>query len=825
MGIQGLGGYLDNNDLTVYYDKALHGGKNFKYLYLDFQSIIYTVFNYQENIINLMLSNIHAYDRTHSNKDNNMQIFAILNKMRLLIKDTEFGKKLFKFKGIKATMSGLKDIDIDYTEKDIIYNKTLHMWENFENDEIIDFIKQGIENYILNKMEFVTSCILELITNLIDNFDNLEECHIVFDGKPFVAKMIEQVKRRTPDIILNDMIVDVEASLTKNSHINLPKSIQFNRGLISRDSDFVKGLIKSFQALNLKVKGKAKNILIEVISTEDGEGEHIINKRILQKAMSDEEGNFLYYSPDGDVVFLIMILNIILRMKGKRNFVNLIKFELIDYTYYKFDTKKININHSIVSFNDIFYSDTYTMENRINVLNQVLEQTKIKLQYNDITKFENKLVEDINSKIGKLTNKSKDIMLVQYIILFSIFGNDFIPKLLSQTIGKMEEIAKIFNDYLIKMSDLSKLTDLLTKDTGDIKTFNFLANFDGENIILNQTVLTDFFKELQPTENVNISKILRNEARKGSKDISEYMESFLTKFVLFNYTNENLSFEFLKYLLFGNYFISLDNTKMTQAAKNSYKLDRINLLVNKNDKTEPEKLELNTLQDKYYKEVLYDNALKYLNYYISKGQNPLIINWDKRKPVSPFTEIIFYNNEKQPDISAIPQYIQGFQYISDLYFTCDIKNKCWHYQHEYPPKISEIVKYMEANKAKNLFDYSGFYGAEHEKLYNQISHSLTRKVNTKYIKEIKPEKYYLIPTIFDCFNVRYLNKCQLHGDTNIVFIDEEGNIVNIMDAAYDISQAKPQQIIKLAKEFVGGSRINYYEKYLKYKVKYLKLKI
>ena len=134
MGIQGLSGYLDNNEFTVNYDSSKN--QNFKFLYLDFQSIIYTVFNYQENLINMMLSNLHNYDETHTKIDNNKIIFAILNKVRLLIKDSEFGRKLFTFNKKKITMKGNVDVLINLLETQFEYKNDSELNKYFSNELI-----------------------------------------------------------------------------------------------------------------------------------------------------------------------------------------------------------------------------------------------------------------------------------------------------------------------------------------------------------------------------------------------------------------------------------------------------------------------------------------------------------------------------------------------------------------------------------------------------------------------------------------------------------------------------------------------------------------
>ena len=857
MGIQGLGGYLDNNDFTVNFDITNPVNNTFKYMYLDFQSIIYTIFNYQENLINLLSSVLSNYDDTNTNIDNNKLIFGIMEKIRLLIKDTNFGKNLFKLtKTVPGFGGTMRTINIDFIDKEFKYADGAL----YQNISVIEDVADCIKNYDTKKMDFVRNSIIEQITDLISKFNNLEECYIVFDGKPLVAKMIEQVKRRAPDAVLSQIINDVKTSLLNQSLFKQPTNIFFDRSVISKDSDFVTDLISEFIALDLKVKSNpAKKLKLEIISTEDGEGEHIINKKILAKVDEGVDGNFLYYSPDGDVVFLILILNMLIRKKGKTNYVNLIKFELIDYTYYKFETK-FPYDGIIMNLKD-YMKEPISIESKIIKIQKILSQTGIYLQFNNIFNFEDSLLSNINKRfgynkrVGRINKKlilKKDLLLMQYIILFTFFGNDFLPKLISMSIGQMDEIAELYNNYLEKTAK-ANLKEFLNQAGGDFTKFNLLANFDGRKITLNKNVLLDFLKELckyqtehpekcEVNEDITIIKKLNNESKKTSKNFKEFMENFGDIKTLFNYDDKVSAYEFIKYLLNGNYYIGLNNLKLTPEKLREYSTDlaRISVLLGNPARTFDESTELETLEKKYYKEVIYQSSYKYLDYYFNGNENPTKVDNERIvtetrnkakliKRVVPFNEIISFDSKMHAeDEQAISQYIQGLQYVADLYFTGNVSNKCWYYQYENPPKIHEFVKYMETNIANDLFNYTGFYGASHESLYDQISQKLTRSVNIKYLKNLHTVKYYNLDKIFHCFNIRYMNKCQIKGDNTIVFLDSTGKLVNIISSSYNTSDTntKLKEILRLAQELLVGGNIStdYYKKYLKYKLKYMKLK-
>ncbi len=847
MGIQGLNGYLENTAPKIcnIFDKTDSDNDTYKYLYFDFQSMVYTIFTYVETIINFQYSIIHKIESINMSIDNDISIkndldmsFHFLEKIRLLIKNTKLGDLLFNYKFMMQTLRGNVEKNIDIREKTIkfVYDST------YENIQVINDIKKGLDLFKEKKMEYIKLIIIDEIKKIIDNFKNLESCVIVFDGKPFVAKMVEQVKRRVTTFILDDILTDFKKSIIDTGLLNnMPPEIIFERYVITRDSELMVSLIDNLKSINFD-----RPFTLEVIDSEDGEGEHIINKKILRKIDDDIDGNFLYYSPDGDVTLLTMILNMKIREKGKTNHVDIIRLELIDFNSYKFNYKINNTN-----LLDYVYSTEIDFDTKKTAISELLNQIKLEFYITKTLEFEKILTNDIIDKCGIINNGEKKILkinelLIQYITLFGFFGNDFIPKLSMASVGKIEEIIKMYNKYLLNTRE--DINNYLNNDTNtEIHKFKFLIN--PHTYKIDQKVYLDIIKLLVKTKSKEndeknmITIQLNRESQKTTKNFTEYITTFLNKSYLFNYYGSNLTFIFLKFLLEGNYYLEIKNLNLNEdyiAYIQSIK-DKIDELSIKKHKTTEEQAEFNQNQDLYYN-FIFSILQQYLGYLYGTGFNPLNVQFEDVKIKGfttphrttglislvsrkvPFSEIINYNNEID-DSTCAKQYLEGFQYTADLYFTGNVKNKCWHYQCEHAPTVTSLIKYISENLELDIFEYATnyFYYDNQEELYNSISQRFSRNSNIKYNRFLKPAKYYLINDIFNCFNERYINKCPVNGDTTFIPISHTGDFVNIISRDYDITEAnqKLQTTLMYAQRSLGGG---FYDKYIKYKLKYLQLK-
>ena len=178
-------------------------------------------------------------------------------------------------------------------------------------------------------------------------------------------------------------------------------------------------------------------------------------------------------------------------------------------------------------------------------------------------------------------------------------------------------------------------------------------------------------------------------------------------------------------------------------------------------------------------------------------------------------------------------YLQGYQFIFDLYYLSNIKNYKWYYPFDTAPNLTEITKFFSNKRPDELptiFDYTNkidiksdlnyFDLSTYKKYMDDNKDKILRNIIRNIITESSlattdvPETMELTPTklaeyftyknlkiIYKCFNGLYLQSC----------LSYDSHLINPDEAVYNT---------KIRPELLGG----YYQKYLKYKNKYLKLK-
>ena len=173
----------------------------------------------------------------------------------------------------------------------------------------------------------------------------------------------------------------------------------------------------------------------------------------------------------------------------------------------------------------------------------------------------------------------------------------------------------------------------------------------------------------------------------------------------------------------------------------------------------------------------------------------------------------------------ITNYLQGYQFILDIYFNNTLKNYKWHYAHSESPTLTEIITFMSKKTEAELsaiFDYTNggrnitsvdlqylnveSYGAYSNENKDKIIKDAIKRINKdeqfiEPLSELK-KRYFTVSNIdkiINCNNKQYFNKC--------IEVEEL-----VPDQEYTNKPVKKEQL--------GG----YYNKYLKYKYKYIMLK-
>ena len=317
-------------------------------------------------------------------------------------------------------------------------------------------IDNNVDNLIIHKI----CTYLNKLTNL---FPNLEELYIAIDGVPLYAKMIEQRKRRTIGYIIEKAReslleyykteLDIQPTTNKDvekteiyyNHYKFEifiKKLKFNKNKISPATQFMSNLelyIKKYWSEHKEQKEQRKKINLIIDSYVNfGEGEKKIVLRINQIISTFKESTdktFMIYSPDADVI-LLMLLNV-------------------------FSTKNISIMR----------------------YDQQLKQIDII----DIVKLKDVILDYMNVK--NATRIIAKLIITDIVMLFTILGNDFLPKL--EEINTTKHIKTILSSY----SQILKQSDLLNNH-GQI-IFSTYATTLTSTTIINWQYLQQFFMEVK----------------------------------------------------------------------------------------------------------------------------------------------------------------------------------------------------------------------------------------------------------------------------------------------------------------------------------------
>ncbi|VVU95134.1 XRN 5'-3' exonuclease N-terminus [seawater metagenome] len=281
-----------------------------------------------------------------------------------------------------------------------------------ENEEIIlkkinEFFEVGrLDHYIITQ---VLDNVFTMLTNTFDN-TKIKRIMIALDGTPSKSKMVEQKKRRYMGSFTSsykkELIEDKKDYLESiDSYLTTKYQISWDTKRISPGTTFMNLL--AIVLNSEEFIGKISSILpaLEIpplISDvyDPGEGEMKIIDYILEKK-EELNGTICMYSPDSDVILLGLIL----------------QNKLLDTT------------------------------NKVFVLRH--DQNKSKetpfYQYVDMIELSKKMFIDIKSKLPEDFELSSSAIINDIVLLFTVFGNDFLPKINSYDVR--DDIKRIFSIY------------------------------------------------------------------------------------------------------------------------------------------------------------------------------------------------------------------------------------------------------------------------------------------------------------------------------------------------------------------------------------------
>jgi len=286
------------------------------------------------------------------------------------------------------------------------------------NSITLDSYKTYFNSALLDSavMERIQNHIIHVITQLVIP-DNIQLLYIAVDGVPQMSKIIEQKKRRYNGYVVSEIKNIIRKKYEDANNIPAKRltfekyKVPFDRSKIISWTDFMSSIITILTSDNFKnlIRSQVPKIKEIVISHQKvfGEGEKKIMEHIITHKYN---GNYAIYSPDADVIILGIIAYNSLNNKSN---VNIIRFNSLTEEY-------DSVNISALCTNIYDYVTTVggldkTIFNKINVTNDIS-------------------------------------------FMFTLFGNDFVPKLESIDVrNHIETLILIYcdcvkyTDYLMYM--------------------------------------------------------------------------------------------------------------------------------------------------------------------------------------------------------------------------------------------------------------------------------------------------------------------------------------------------------------------------------------
>lgn len=744
------------------------------YLYIDFNSIIYTVSNTLENDINYYLYSLIINQIDDESKD-------ISEKYDFKITNIDEFKKYFN------------------------------------SDRLSELFKHNVFKYLDN-----------IINNIVDN-TNIKSIYISIDGTPTLSKIIEQRKRRYINYMVDIMKKNIYEKF-KNTVDEHKKTYYDNEiiicKIITQWSIYIQEIYNNLNSPEYfnQIKQICKNLNNIIISSsyEFGEGEKKIMENILHY---NNSGSYVIFTPDSDV----MLLSLLMKNKfDKQNIQN--KFNIIKHNEYndeievisicnlkeniliyifermnnfrKINHNKNNIIDDIIGLFSFFGNDFLPKIESINTKNNIniiidtyikylnwCRNNNIYLLYeeNNITKINYDALINIIDKLAEYEDK---IIFDKYLsneyknynYLTEIFGNNSITPFF---IDKLNRYCHGFNKIIryIKLNCDIKSNDVIN---------NIINNFTDKEQFINQFIKIEGCYNYDENENMN--------------DKIKFIESIIDKIIDKIKNKENVKCG-LKLVKYSNL---IDDKYHQKCLKEE--LIHPNMMINDYDK---EIYKLDKRMDSYKNIGLDDfnnigiTELKYKN---SEYKIYTDKHIDNKKKI--YYEKIMNLYSKQSIDYICKEYIRGLFWTIDFYFNknnrqININNiSIWYYKYDHSPYFKEIYDFLYNIKNGNNELNKLFYSINDIKNSSYVRASQFMNKFEQYLY-ITPKSINFVPDIYkpslletnlfididtliekilngnnellDMYNIKYMNKGNIIGLKNF-------NFTEFMEKMYKLRQ-------------------------------------
>ena len=608
----------------------------------------------------------------------------------------------------------------------------------------------------INKImiKYIGDDLLYLIENVV-NYNKIKIIYLAIDGTPSKAKMMEQRKRG----MIGEIEKIIAEEVLKEKH-----SSRWSKNNIKPATNFMNSLVAYLKSEKYGKKIKElmknnKNFKGFFISgpTEFGEGEKKIIDYINNNKIQD---NITICSPDADMILLALLL-----LKDSKNILILRRDKQASE---KYNLKTIFDNvYSIIDI-DIFGKILF------NIINKKIEK-KV----------------DINLVI-------KDVVL-----LFTFFGDDFLPKLESITVDDDTELIldlysltyKKLNEYLIKnekinlkfykyiINELSKyendilernyiknkyrnyrwMKEQIEKENNIklnhkqfiyyIKTYNFYRLLDKKDINklykfdLHDEINYPSLKEIDVIINNNISyNDLIKKTDDNKKNLIHTIQT-TNKYPSFkNYIPENKKYK----TIYKNYIGLIERSKTT---KNDFRYKKLS------DKDKI-KFKLDKFLDEFYYKF---NKTDFIKLGFDKNGKEKFYNF-------------YFKNKKKDDI--VKDYLEGLYWINEYYFN-DRLCISWFYKNSKAPFLQDINSFLQ--KGNYNFSYIEKKFNYNESLYNFFTNLEQLLFITPFnINDIDNDKNFELINYLGDNTINKIKKFILDKDIKPIYFDFKQIVSDIL---------------------------------------------
>ena len=620
---------------------------------------------------------------------------------------------LYKFLTKEYESKTFKKLIAEYKITDNYFNDTVKFSRIYHN-KLTEIILKKIEEYIIN-----------IVTNYIFP-KTLKLLYIAVDGVPSRSKIEEQKKRRYLGYtisVIKKKIFEKYSKELENTNIHRYKyeklKFEWGHNNITPGTPFMTtldNLLKS-DKFSRKLKHICTNLKSYIVSgfNEYGEGE----KKIVDHLRLSEQkpGDYTIYSPDSDMTLLGLLLNTSMSLTDPRR---ITKLKILRHNQQQKNYDIINIDN-----------------------------------------LSNNIYRYIINNFTSLDNPRKDSIINDIVLILTIFGNDFLPKIESFIVR--QDFNRIIDKYIVVL--------LLQKHKA---RFNYLIEYNKTNDQdkkINQKFLFELIKELQKDEGGNLQKKymathyrnynkLKSIMGADQENFTKVFNTFLDDLYKFNndvkkfnnndegninyiiskWSKKNTFMDKIKRLTilglsknteddefirsYIDYYIhhktlpdiSVLFKTYSKSLKSKHHQDRLRKSLSYIDKNlkvtayDREKYKFENMLDEYQDKLnAYSLDLGYINIdpknYIWKTEK---IEDNVKKYYSDFFEIkdISIDNPKMQNL--VQHYIDGLVWVFDYYYNSlnnDNTMETWHYPFSHAPLVTQIYYLLrKKNKYNNYIE-------------------------------------------------------------------------------------------------------------------------